>query len=283
MAKRAVEHLRRMRGGAQSHLMRCEDGNYYVVKFQNNPQGPRILANEMLAGALAIALGLPVSEPEVIEVSDWLVDHSPEMYLQVGSERVRCASGLQFGSRFPCDPLRTPVYDFLPDRLLGLVRNRSHFPGMLVFDQWACNCDSRQLVFHRPGVSGTCDAEPDRFTATMIDHGFCFNAARWDFPDSPARGLYSRKAVYEDVAGLESFEPFLTRLERLDDEILAEAAARIPPEWYGMRMDQLTDLVDILRGRRSLVVPLLIACSRSEHRPFPNWKDGQNRKDGRNR
>jgi hypothetical protein len=45
----AVEHIRRMRGGAQSHLMRCDDGGYYVVKFQNNPQHLRILANEMLA------------------------------------------------------------------------------------------------------------------------------------------------------------------------------------------------------------------------------------------
>ena len=34
-----------MRGGAQSHLMRCDDGNYYVVKFQNNPQHRRVLVN----------------------------------------------------------------------------------------------------------------------------------------------------------------------------------------------------------------------------------------------
>jgi hypothetical protein len=31
------QHLRPMRGGAQSHLMFAEDGHYYVVKFQNNP------------------------------------------------------------------------------------------------------------------------------------------------------------------------------------------------------------------------------------------------------
>ena len=35
---KAVQHVRRMRGGAQSHMMRCADGFYYVVKFQNNPQ-----------------------------------------------------------------------------------------------------------------------------------------------------------------------------------------------------------------------------------------------------
>jgi hypothetical protein len=34
-----------MRGGAQSHL--CDGGGYYIVKFQNNPQHIRVLANEM--------------------------------------------------------------------------------------------------------------------------------------------------------------------------------------------------------------------------------------------
>ena len=34
----AVQHVRRMRGGAQGHLMRCSDGQFYVVKFRNNPQ-----------------------------------------------------------------------------------------------------------------------------------------------------------------------------------------------------------------------------------------------------
>src|ERR1700721_2664121 len=39
-----VEQVRRMRGGAQSHLMRsqskggADEESYYVVKFQNNPQ-----------------------------------------------------------------------------------------------------------------------------------------------------------------------------------------------------------------------------------------------------
>jgi hypothetical protein len=27
--------VRRMRGGAQAHLMRADDGHFYVVKFQN--------------------------------------------------------------------------------------------------------------------------------------------------------------------------------------------------------------------------------------------------------
>jgi hypothetical protein len=51
--KLAVEHIRRMNGGAQAQLMRCDDGTYYVVKFKNNPQHLRTLANEMLATRLA--------------------------------------------------------------------------------------------------------------------------------------------------------------------------------------------------------------------------------------
>jgi len=31
----AQQHIRRMRGGAQSHLMRASDGDYYVCKFVN--------------------------------------------------------------------------------------------------------------------------------------------------------------------------------------------------------------------------------------------------------
>ena len=64
MPTTAVQHVKRMRGGAQSHLMRCDDGHYYVVKFRNNPQHERVLANEFLATRLAERVGLPVPAAE---------------------------------------------------------------------------------------------------------------------------------------------------------------------------------------------------------------------------
>ncbi len=268
MAKQAVEHVRRLRGGAQSHLLRCDDGDYYVVKFKNNPQGVRILANEMLAGKLARTLGLPVPEQEVVEVSEWLVEHTPDLYIQRGAERVRCTSGFQFGSRFPCDPLRTPVYDFLPDALLPSVANRDSFPGILVFDKWTCNCDSRQLVFHRSSKLNSYG-----YVASMIDQGFCFNANEWNFPDSPMRGLYSRLSVYEKVVGLDSFEPFLGRLEHLTEDFLEEAAASVPPEWYEGKTEELRALIGKLSERRTKVARLIRACRQSARQPFPGWSD----------
>ncbi len=66
---RALYQIHRMRGGAQSHLMLCDDRHYYVVKFINNPQHVRILANEMLANRLASYVGLPVPECTYVDVS----------------------------------------------------------------------------------------------------------------------------------------------------------------------------------------------------------------------
>src|ERR1700719_837772 len=80
----AVEHIRRMRGGAQSHLMRCDDGGYYVVKFQNNPQHIRVLANEMLGTKIAAYLGLRVPQIEVVEGRPELIELTAELVIQLG-------------------------------------------------------------------------------------------------------------------------------------------------------------------------------------------------------
>src|SRR5215472_15047085 len=112
---RALEQIRRMRGGAQSHLMRCDDGHYYVVKFQNNPQHRRVLVNELLGTRLARLLGLPATPVAIIEVSEELIRLTPELAMELPRQRAPCQAGLQFGSRFPGDPRRLALHDFLPD------------------------------------------------------------------------------------------------------------------------------------------------------------------------
>src|SRR5215472_15105732 len=98
---RALEQIRRMRGGAQSHLMRCDDGNYYVVKFQNNPQHRRVLVNELLGTHLAARLGLPTVPVEIVEVPEELITLTPDLAMELPRSRLRCQPGLQFGSRYP--------------------------------------------------------------------------------------------------------------------------------------------------------------------------------------
>src|SRR2546421_6136342 len=137
----AVQHVRRMRGGAQAHLMRASDGFFYVVKFRNNPQHMKVLANEMLATKLAETVGLPVPAAEVIDVSDWLVSHTQDLNIQLGAGSVPCEAGLQFGSRYVVDPLEGQVFDYLPWVLLARVRNLETFAGILTVDKWTGNAN----------------------------------------------------------------------------------------------------------------------------------------------
>lgn len=261
----ALEQIRRMRGGAQSQLMRCADG-YYVVKFRNNPQGSRILANELLGTRLAARLGLPTPEPAVIEVSEDLIDNSEELVIELGRGRARCQDGLQFGSRYPGPPAETVVYDFLPDEQLRQAANLPDFCGMFVFDKWTCNTNGRQAIFYRsPG-------EPF-YRAAMIDQGFCFNACEWNFPDGPLRGIYARHRVYEAVRGMDSFEPWLTRVEeRMDESLVGEMAGDIPPDWYGFDTDALERMLAQLQRRRRLIRDLIVQAWKSSAQPFPNWR-----------
>src|ERR1700739_921302 len=174
----AVEHVRRMRGGAQAHLMRCDDGGYYIVKFKNNPQHLRILANEMLATRLAARLGLCVPQVEVVQGRPELIAYTPDLVIQLGLGRQPCAAGKQFGSQFPGHPAHLTVHDFLPDEQLGLVRNLADFLGVLVFDKWTRNTNGRQAIFLRePGDqadeagSATHGSAALSYTAMMIDFG----------------------------------------------------------------------------------------------------------------
>jgi hypothetical protein len=74
--------------------MRCDDRHYYVVKFRNNPQHERVLANEFLATRLAERVGLPVPAAEVVEVPPWLVEHTAELTIVLGSHEIQVEAGL---------------------------------------------------------------------------------------------------------------------------------------------------------------------------------------------
>ena len=264
MAVTAVQQIRRMRGGAQSHLMLGADDNLYVVKFQNNPQHLRVLANELLATRLAEAAGLTVPSCEVIEVSEWLIDNSSELEIELARNRQKCQPGLQFGSRFVGGLMPGHVMDYLPEEALLEVRNVREFAGMLALDKWTCNSNGRQAVFSKK-------PRERRYMATFIDQGYCFNAGEWKFADAPLRGVFGRNAVYGEVAGWESFEPWLGRIEAMPPEKIWSVAETVPPEWYGGIISELERLVEQLIARRGRVRELISEFRDNSRMPFPKW------------
>jgi hypothetical protein len=261
----AVQAIRRMRGGAQSQLMLGADGNLWVVKFQNNPQHLRVLANELIATRLAEAVGLTVPQCDVVEVTPWLVQNTADMVLDVGrGGQARCHAGLQFGSRFVGGLMPGQVVDYLPEPMMDDLRNLGEFAGMLCVDKWAGNCNGRQAVYERR-------ARERKYRATFIDQGFCFNAGEWTFPDSPLRGVFQRNYVYAKVSGWDSFEPWLSRVESFDATKLWAIAEAVPPEWYGGDIATIERLMEQMMKRRGRVRELIAAFRDSDREPFPRW------------
>ena len=262
----AIQHLRRFRGGAQSQLLRASDGGCYVTKFQNNPQHIRVLANEMLATKLGLKLGLPVPRVRVIEVSDWLIEHTPDLRMQLAGAEVQCRSGKQLASLYVGQDSSGLTFDYLPSELLEHVVNLCDFARVLVLDKWTSNCDGRQAVFYKK------TSRSRRYTATFIDQGYCFNAGEWTFSDYPLRGVYANNCVYQSVTGWDAFEPALTRAESMDPESIWRSAAEIPEEWYESDSIALERLVEDVSKRRGMIRRLILEFRRSPRNPFPNWK-----------
>jgi len=263
----AVEYLRPLRGGAQAHLLRASDGACYVTKFQNNPQHIRVLANEMLATNLGLALGLPMPRVEAIEVSAWLVEQTEDRRITLGGAKIPCRSGKQLGSLYVGCESPGMSLDYLPGELLERVLNVEDFPRVLVLDKWTCNSDGRQAIFCRKTLRS------QRYAATFIDQGYCFNAGEWTFPDSPLRGTYANNCVYEGVMGWEAFEPALSRAEEMDAQAIWRCAAEMPEEWYEGDRDGLYRLVETLYNRRPIIRKLIGEFRKSTRCPFPNWRE----------
>jgi hypothetical protein len=260
----AVQHISRLRGGSQSHLLRASDQQCYVTKFQNNPQHIRVLANEMLATRLGDLLGLPVPRVAVIDVCPWLIEHTQELRIDLADRKIECKPGLHFAAAYAIDPTKGQLFDYLPESILAQVANVEDFARVLVLDKWACNTDGRQAVFYR-------QSKQRGYRALFIDQGYCFNAGDWSFPDSKYRGIYARNCVYQHVRSWDSLEPALTRAEEMDIDAIWRIAAGIPAEWYEQDRPALDRLVEQLHGRRSQIRDLITDFRKSDRNPFPLW------------
>jgi hypothetical protein len=272
----AIRLIRKMRGGAQAHLLECADGHFYVVKFRNNPQHRRILINEWIASVFLNYLQISAPAAAIVNLSAEFLESNPEIHIQLGTRHLAVEPGWHFGSRYPGDPGKVLVYDFLPDLLLDKVVNVDEFRGVLAFDKWMGNADSRQSIFFRARLRQWSPGpeQPPRagFVAHMMDHGFVFNGPHWTFPDSPLQGLYFRINVYQSVSSLEEFQPWLDRVVHFPEEVVDEAQKQIPPEWLAEDGGELEAMLGKLMSRRKRVPDLIRESRRGRVNPFPEWK-----------
>jgi hypothetical protein len=273
-----------MRGGSQAHLLEASNGRSYVVKFENNPQHRRILANEWIAARFLCYLGLSTPEVAMIQVTEEFLAANPGVYMQAGNKRFAPTVGWHFGSSFPGDPACLAVYDFLPDILLAKVENLTEFLGMLAFDKWMGNTDSRQAIFFRAPLAPSPQMEnpPENpaenaprlsFIAQMVDNGYVFGGPDWRLAESPMQGLYFPPLVYRSVRGFGDFEPWLERISRFPEGIVGRVWKEIPPEWLAEDGAELERLLERLLARRRRLPELIADCRSARAVVFPAWSN----------
>ena len=276
MPVNARRFIRKMRGGAQAHLIEADDGAFYVVKFRNNPQHRRILVNESIAASILTHLQIATPDCQFVSFSPQFLVANPDVNISLGTRKTAVEPGWHFGSKHPGNPDTMAVYDFIPDALLAQVANADQFRAVLVFDRWVANADGRQSVFFRaqlkdwlarPGV-------PPRklgFVVSMIDHGFAFNGPHWDLPESAITGLYPRRMVYESVKSIDGFDPWLSRVKNFPDEVIDRAIRQLPPEWVEDDSELLEKLMEALIRRKKRIPELIEECRKAPGNPFPRW------------
>lgn len=248
MGPRMVKYLRPLVGGSCPHLMASGEGELYVVKLLGNPQGNRVLANELLAGRLGALAGLPVPELHRVELDRQVVD-----CLQSSPNCPTVSTiGPHLASKYPISVFRGRVYDFIPKN--AATGNLSDIVGAGVFDAWTGNIDKRQFVYWRR-------SQERKVHALLIDNGYCFGGTGWDLrrrPLNPVQNL----ALMPELKQLSATADMLTIQRALSDwmftisqirsEDIRSALSAMPSQWNATVSD-LKALAEQLIVRKELL------------------------------
>jgi hypothetical protein len=245
----AVEFIRKMRGGSQPALVRCNDGKVYVVKFSNNLQGPNVLANEVLGSELLKKFDLPTPRWRAVFVSKTFIKENAGMCFETPSGNSSIESGLHFGSEFLGGTKTGRVYEWLPDGFCNRVTNPGDFLGVHILDVWTNHCDHRQALF----TTGDKNAS---FRAVFIDNGHLFGGAEWKLKSRRGESLSLDKRFYPNEWPAEAVERWISRFESKCSSSLFDIIHHVPQYWYS---GDINPIVDSLIRRLSLLRPLFSA------------------------
>ncbi len=238
---------RRMRGGAQSLLVRDGAGNAYIAKCVGNPQGTRTLINEWIVSRLLKYLRVSTPEVQALKIERG-IPGDDLLEFKMGNQKVPIAPGVHFGSRCPVDPEQKAIFDFLPRRLLHKVVNLPDLLLAFAFDKWVNQTDSRQAIFIRERSSQSTAS----FRTYLIDHGQSFGGSRWEFRAGALNGLYHDRAIYYSPEANEECHRAVDRINELPESSLFSIEREIPGDWLeGGDGEEMTRLLELLCGRRT--------------------------------
>lgn len=216
-------------GGSQPHVFSTDDGDF-LVKASNNPQGQRVLANELVAGLSMDWLGVEHPRSAVVDVPQDVLDGSPDAHFNDGTQ---LAAGESFGSELrQSDPGGTVD--------VSLIENTGDVAGTVALDTWIQPHDGRQ---YRVRAS---PETPGRYEFIPVDQGFSFGNPGWDDASLSNAPAPTVPAAPVPVAG-DDVQPFIERLRSFTKEDAEKIVSQVPSTWLGD--DERESLVDYLARR----------------------------------
>jgi len=206
-------------GGSQAQIFRLADDRIAVVKFAENPQGPRVLFNEFVSCRLAETLELPINRAVMVRV---------EASTLTIPKRDKCPAAFNAGIhcgliRYPDAAKTDPAND-----LFKRTKNTAELHSVLVFEQLVARSDSRQLLVY------PATAPEQSFAAYDYGHAFggtpaWTEAAVKALPPPPLPGMDAVGGTY--TTG-DHQRTIIDRLRRMqDEEVEAVIGALGLPRW----------------------------------------------------
>jgi hypothetical protein len=238
-AIRVTNVIRRMRGGAQSNLVSCDDGKHYVMKMRPNPQGPNILANEALGALLLEGLGLPCPRVAATSVSSTVILKFPMLAFESDQGPRMPQKGLHFASQF-MDVAGSQLFDCLPESYETRIENQADFLGIYIFDIWASHQDRRQCIYRQ-------DLRTGKIWAVFIDNGHLFGGPDWS---KVGNHDCARSVITEDFQGLDEarISSWISHFRKTVPSLLHGSLGFLPVSWYEGDIDALaTRLLERLK------------------------------------
>ena len=145
---RATSYLRplnRRQKGEQ--LVLASDGHTYVVNLDSPGVAKASLMN-VIGGELCRLVGIDTAIPSMLTVDPQVLESALRINGSFNTD-MPLRSGLYLGIRYPVDPRRESIYDFLPDSVLARVENRDDFWKLLPIDMWLGNSRASKLIYYR--------------------------------------------------------------------------------------------------------------------------------------
>lgn len=237
VAATAVKHIKKMEtGGSNSQLIECKEGKF-VVKFKQNPQGPRVLVNELVSAILATTLLLLCPKAAVVSAA-------PEFIEMNQAVLSTFSPGLHFGSEYlSSDESRvTSTFD---SQTIKQADNFNELAGIMAFDVWTANTDRTlaNLISYENRI-------------LMIDHGHNFTAPNWTAQTLRASVNNSYDWSLKNFVNRDLLNAEIQKISSLDPMAIQTAIDQVPNEW-GLTSDDKNALLEFLTHRQATIEGLL--------------------------